>query len=210
MGRDTGPKDRQSRRIGEKLFLKGDRDLTSKSGIVRRNYPPGMHGPKGYTRRGSEYGRQLIAKQKIKKMYRLREKQFHNLFVKASKTKGDASTNLLIMLERRLDNVIYRLGLATSRDQARQLVTHGHFLVNGKKLDIPSYETKAKDVISIREKSKSNGLVSKLLKEVAGKNTPIWLSFDAAKPEAVVLDDPSTEELGLLPDATLTIEFYSR
>jgi small subunit ribosomal protein S4 len=210
MGRDTGPKDRQSRRIGEKLFLKGDRDLTSKSGIVRRNYPPGMHGPKGYSRRGSEYGRQLTAKQKIKKMYRLREKQFNNLFVKGSKAKGDASTNLLVLLEGRLDNVIYRLGLAASRDQARQQVTHGHFLVNGKKMNIPSYETKVKDVISIREKSRDNGLLSRLLKEVAGKNIPVWLSFDATKVEAVVLDSPSTGELGLLADATLTIEFYSR
>ncbi|NMC51640.1 30S ribosomal protein S4 [Candidatus Kuenenbacteria bacterium] len=210
MGRDIGPKDRQSRRIGEKLFLKGDRDLTSKSGIVRRNYPPGMHGPKGYTHRGSEYGRQLIAKQKIKKMYRLREKQFHNLFLKAGKMKGDASSNLLVLLESRFDNVIYRLGLATSRDQARQLVSHGHFMVNGNKINIPSYETKTKDVITVREKSKNNGLLARSLKESAGKNIPAWLSFDTSKPEAVVVDSPSTEELGLLADATLTIEFYSR
>ena len=210
MGRDTGPKDRQSRRIGEKLFLKGDRDLSAKSGIVRRNYPPGMHGPKGYTRKGSEYGRQLIAKQKVKKMYRLREKQFNNLFVKASQAKGDASTNLLISLERRLDNAIYRLGIAASRDQARQLVSHGHFLVNGTKMNIPSYETKLRDVITIKEKSKSNGLISRTLKETAGKNIPSWLSFDPAKAEAVIIDTPSTEELNLMADATLTVEFYSR
>jgi len=210
MGRDTGPKDRQSRRIGEKLFLKGERDLTSKSGITRRNYPPGMHGPKGYTRKGSEYGRQLIAKQKVKKMYRLREKQFNNLFLKAGKLKGDASANLLILLERRFDNVIYRLGLATSRDQARQLVTHGHFLVNGVKLDIPSYEIQLRDVVTIKEKSKDNGIISRTLKEFAGKNIPAWLSFDASKAEAVIIDLPSAEELSLLADATLTVEFYSR
>ncbi len=210
MGRDIGPKDRQSRRIGEKLFLKGERDLSAKSGIVRRNYPPGQHGPKGYTRKGSEYGRQLTAKQKVKKMYRLREKQFHNLFVKASQTKGDASTNLLLSLERRLDNVIYRLGLATSRDQARQLVSHGHFLVNGAKVNIPSYETKLRDVITLREKSKGNGLLSRSLKESAGKDLPSWLSFDATKSEAVIIDTPSAEELNLLADATLTVEFYSR
>lgn len=210
MGRDTGPKDRQSRRIGEKLFLKGERDLTSKSGIVRRNYPPGMHGPKGYARKGSEYGRQLTAKQKIKKMYRLRERQFNNLFVKASKIKGDAGANFLVLLEHRLDNVIYRLGLASSRDQARQLVTHGHFLVNGKKVDVPSYETKNRDVITIKEKSQSNGLIAKTLKETAGKNIPAWLSFDAVKAAAVVVDEPPVEELGLLADVTLTVEFYSR
>ena len=169
-----------------------------------------MHGPKGYARKGSEYGRQLTAKQKIKKMYRLRERQFNNLFIKASKIKGDASTNFLVLLESRLDNVIYRLGLATSRDQARQLVTHGHFLVNGEKIDVPSYGMKSREVITIREKSKSNGLIAKTLKETAGKNIPAWLSFDATKAEAVVVDEPSVEELGLLADVTLTVEFYSR
>ncbi len=169
-----------------------------------------MHGPKGYTRKGSEYGRQLIAKQKVKKMYRLRERQFNNLFVKASQTKGDASTNLLISLERRLDNVIYRLGIAASRDQARQLVSHGHFLVNGAKMNIPSYETKLRDVVTIKDKSKGNGLISRSLKETAGKNLPSWLSFDATKAEAVVVDTPTTEELNLMADATLTVEFYSR
>lgn len=210
MGRDIGPKDRQSRRIGEKLFLKGERDLTSKSGLTRRNYPPGLHGPKGYARKGSEYGRQLIAKQKVKKMYRLRERQFHNLFVQAGKMKGDASTNLLTLLELRLDNVIYRLGLATSRDQARQLVTHGHFLVNGAKINVPSYAVRVRDVITIKDKSQNNGLLSQLLKETVGKNLPAWLSFAPEKKEAVVIDLPSVAELNLLADATLTVEFYSR
>ena len=158
MGRDIGPKDKQSRRIGEKLFLKGTRDLSPKSAIVKRAYPPGLHGPKGYARKTSEYGKQLLAKQKVKKMYRLREKQFHNYFKAASKMKGDASLNLLTLLESRLDNTIYRLGLADSRDQARQLVSHCHFLVNARKVKVPSYSVKPKDKITIRDKSKTNGI----------------------------------------------------
>ncbi len=210
MGRDIGPKDKQSRRIGEKLFLKGSRDLSAKSAVVKKAYPPGIHGPKGYGRKLTEYGKQLLAKQKIKKMYRLRERQFHNYFDTARKMKGDASQNLLILLENRFDNVIYRLGLADSRDQARQLVNHGHFLINDKKVTIPSYQLKLKDKITFREKSKNNAFFTAMLKEISGKTIPDWLSFDKQTNTAIVLELPSTKDLNLGPDTTLTVEFYSR
>jgi small subunit ribosomal protein S4 len=158
----------------------------------------------------SEYGKQLTAKQKIKKMYRLREKQFANYFVKAGKIKGDASKNFLALLEGRLDNAVYRLGLADSRDQARQLVSHEHFLVNGKKVNIPSFQIKKGDRLTIREKSKTNGIFSVLLKEIAKKEIPAWLSFDEKKGEGVILDAPEVDNLNLSGDMTLTIEFYSR
>ena len=210
MGRDIGPKDKQSRRIGEKLFLKGDRDLSPKSAIVKRAYPPGIHGPKGYSRKLSDYGKQLMAKQKIKKMYRLRERQFRNYFEVARKMKGDASHNLLGLLENRFDNVVYRLSLADSRDQARQFVTHAHFLINGKKVKIPSYQLKINDKISLREKSKNNAIFSLKLKEIAQKTIPDWLAYDGASQIARVVDKPLTKNLNLAADATLTVEFYSR
>ncbi len=210
MGRDIGPKDKQSRRIGEKLFLKGERDFSAKSAIVKRPYPPGVHGPKGFGRKISEYGKQLSAKQKIKKMYRMREHQFHSYFKTASHLKGDPSINLLILLEKRFDNVIYRLGLADSRDQARQLVTHGHFLINGKRVKIPSYRVKIKDKISIREKSKTNGLLSLKLKEIKQKTIPDWLQYNEQDQTAQVVDTPTTKELNLNESVTLTVEFYSR
>ena len=210
MGRDIGPKDKQSRRIGEKLFLKGARDLSPKSAVIKKAYPPGIHGPKGYGRKISEYGKQLLAKQKIKKMYRMRERQFHNYFNQARKMEGDASQNLLILLENRFDNVVYRLGLADSRDQARQLVTHGHFLINDKKVKIPSYQVKAKEKIMIKEKSKNNSFFDGILREISQKTIPEWLSFDAKTKIGIVLDRPVVKDLGLGPDATLTVEFYSR
>ena len=210
MGRDIGPKDKQSRRIGEKLFLKGARDLSPKSAIVKRAYPPGIHGPKGFRRKISEYGKQLMAKQKIKKMYRLREKQFRSYFKKAARMEGDVSTNLLILLESRFDNIIYRLGLADSRDQARQLVSHAHFLINGRKVKVPSYQVKQKEKITIREKSKKNGILSLKLKETNQNQIPDWLQFDAKTQIGLVLDKPSVADLNLGPDTTLTVEFYSR
>jgi small subunit ribosomal protein S4 len=210
MGRDIGPKDKQSRRIGQKLFLKGERDFSAKSAVVKKAYPPGVHGPKGYAHKLSEYGKQLLAKQKIKKMYRLRESQFRNYFNKARQMKGDASLNLLTLLETRFDNVVYRLGLADSRDQARQLVNHGHFLINDKKVKIPSYELKIKDKISLKEKSKSNGFFVAMLKEISQKTIPDWLSFDAKTQVGLVVGNPNIKDLGLANDATLTVEFYSR
>ncbi len=210
MGRDIGPKDKQSRRLGEKLFLKGARDYSPKSAIVKRPYPPGIHGPKSYGRKLSEYGKQLMAKQKIKKMYRLRERQFHKYFKIASQMKGDASMNLLVLLEKRFDNVIYRLGLADSRDQARQLVSHGHFLINDRKVKIPSYQVGLKDKITIREKSKTNGILGLKLKEIKQKDMPDWLDFNEKTQTATVIGEPDPQELNLAEAATLTVEFYSR
>ncbi len=210
MGRDIGPKDKQSRRLGQKLFLKGQRDYSPKSAIVKRAYPPGLHGPKGYPRKLSEYGKQLHAKQKIKKMYRLREKQFRNYFVTASKMSGDASDNFLRLLESRLDNVVYRLGLADSRDQARQLINHAHFLINSKKVNIPSYALSKGDNIEIRGKSKTNGIFSLKLKELGQAEMPDWLTFDEKSFTGKVIDQPEVDKLGLYDDVTLTIEFYSR
>jgi small subunit ribosomal protein S4 len=210
MGRDIGPKDRQSRRIGDKLFLKGARDLSPKSAIVKRPYPPGMHGPKMINKKISEYGRQLMAKQKIKKMYRLRERQFRNYFNEASKMKGDASNNLLTLLENRFDNTIYRIGLADSRDQARQLVTHAHLQVNGKKVKVPSYRMKQNDKITIKDKSKENSYFKNVVNQISGKDIPEWIDYDKETQTAMVVGYPSTLELNLGQDATLTVEFYSR
>ena len=210
MGRDICPKDKQSRRIGEKLFLKGERDLSPKSAIVKRNYPPGVHGPKGFARKQSDYGRQLIAKQKIKKMYRLREKQFSNYFAKARKQKGNASENLLTLLESRLDNVVYRLGFTHSRDQARQMVTHGHLKLNGKKVNIPSILVNVRDEITLREKSAKNNFFQPIIKDIAKKEQPSWLAIDESEMKGIVLDTPEIESLNLGQDATLTVEFYSR
>ena len=140
----------------------------------------------------------------------MRERQFHNYFNQARKMEGDASQNLLILLENRFDNVVYRLGLADSRDQARQLVTHGHFLINDKKVKIPSYQVKAKEKITIKEKSKNNSFFDGILREISQKTIPEWLSFDAKTKIGIVLDRPVVKDLGLGPDATLTVEFYSR
>lgn len=210
MGRDIGPKDKQSRRLGEKLFLKGERDLSPKSAIVKRNYPPGIHGPKGFARKKSDYGRQLSAKQKIKKMYRLRERQFRNYFLQGRKQKGNASENLLRLLELRLDNVVYRFGFAHSRDQARQLVTHGHIRLNGKKVNIPSQLVKTRDEISVRQSSQSNKFFQLVSKEMSKKEIPAWLAYVEKEKKGVVLDLPQTKDLNLDQDATLTVEFYSR
>ncbi|NCP17116.1 30S ribosomal protein S4 [Candidatus Kuenenbacteria bacterium CG_4_9_14_3_um_filter_39_14] len=210
MGRDIGPKDKQSRRIGEKLFLKGARDLSAKSAIVKRAYPPGIHGPKSIGRKLTEYGRQLMAKQKIKKMYRLRERQFSNYYQAATKIKGDVSSNLLKLLENRFDNTVYRLGFADSRDQARQLVGHAHFMINGKKVKTPSYQMKLQDKITIRQKSQNNGYFKEVLKQVSGKDVPSWLEFDPQSRIALVVDSPAVKDLNLGADITMTIEFYSR
>jgi small subunit ribosomal protein S4 len=150
MGRNLEPKCKQCRRLGEKLFLKGDRCSTAKCGMVKRNFAPGFHGPKG-RKRLSDYGLQLAEKQKAKKFYNLMEKQFRATFVVAQKKTGDAGKNFFRLLEMRLDNVVYRLGLAASRTQARQLVNHGHFTVNARKASTPSFVVKVGDVIALKK-----------------------------------------------------------
>ena len=163
MARNLNPKCRQCRRIGEKLFLKGDRCVSTKCALIKKNYPPGIHGAKQTRAKSSEYGKQLREKQKAKRIYGILEKQFRNYFKKAANKKKETGEILLKILEMRLDNVIYRVGLAKSRNKARQLVSHGHFLINNKKVNIPSYEVNIKDVIKIKQKSEKLGEESKKL-----------------------------------------------
>jgi len=209
MARNLNPKCKQCRRTGQKLFLKGERCNSPKCAMVKRNFPPGVHGIKGYSRL-TDYGLQLMEKQKAKKIYHLMEKQFKNYFQKASKSKGNTEGVLLKLLEMRLDNIIYRLGLVTSRGLARQLITHRNILVNNKIVTIPSYQAKIGDIISLKEKSKNLKILNNL-KEKIKKTEPVsWLSFDLNKLEAKVVDVPKLEEIKGEFDPKLVIEFYSK
>ncbi|MFA7228187.1 MAG: 30S ribosomal protein S4, partial [Melioribacteraceae bacterium] len=178
MARYTGPSCKLCRREKQKLFLKGTKCLSEKCPLEQKNYAPGQH---GLTRRAkfSEYGVQLREKQKVKRIYGLQETQFHNMFETANRQKGITGGNLIKLLERRLDNVVYRLGFAPSRKSARQLVLHGHFLINGKTVDIPSFSLSAGDVISVREKSKKLDAIHNSLRRTKD-NVYIWLSVDKA------------------------------
>ena len=209
MGRNLDSKCKQCRRVGEKLFLKGDRCMSPKCAMVKRNYAPGFHGPKG-KKRLSDYGLQLQEKQKAKKFYGMLEKQFHLTFVKASKKKGDAGKNFLRALESRLDNVIFRLGWASSRSQARQLVTHGHFTVNGRKTDIPSFVVKVGQVLKIRKSSQSNRYFRNLGEKVKKADRPSWLNFDAADLSAKALHEPKETDLPQNFNVQMIIEYYSK
>jgi small subunit ribosomal protein S4 len=207
MARYTGPSCRQCRREGQKLFLKGERCYSTKCAVDKRAYAPGQH---GQSRRAkiTEYGLQLREKQKAKRFYGLLEAQFRNYFDKASKKKGLTGENLLIMLETRLDNVVFRMGFASSRKEARQLVTHNHFTVNGKKINIPSYQVSAGDVIKVREKSAS----SPKFKEIRDMSisTPSWISVDTDKLEGKVLAMPLREEIDTPVAEHLIVELYSK
>lgn len=211
MARNIDPKCKQCRRANEKLFLKGERCFSSKCAMVKRNYPPGDHGPKGMGRL-SQYGLQLKEKQKLVKSYRLLEKQFRNYFVEAKKIKeGTTGDNLLKFLEMRLDNSIYRLGIAKSRDKARQIVTHGHVLVNGKKVDIPSYQIKQNDTLSIRKESLNNKLFKDIVKKINKKDMPTWISFvNENDLEAKVLETPTKNDLPDGINMAMIVEYYSR
>ncbi len=209
MARNLDPKCKQCRRAGQKLFLKGERCNTAKCAMVKRNFPPGIHGSKGYGRL-TDYALQLREKQKAKKIYRLMENQFKNYFTKANKTQENTENILLQLLEMRIDNVIYRSGFAKSRDLARQLISHNHFLVNGQKVNIPSYQVKVNDIISLKEKSQSSKSFTNL-KEQIKKNEPVsWLSVDLDKLEIKVVDKPSIDESKGEFDPKLIVEFYSR
>ena len=178
MARYTGASCRQCRREGMKLFLKGDRCYTDKCAIVKRNYAPGQHGQG--RKKVSNYGLQLREKQKVKRIYGVLETQFRNLYERAENMPGKAGENLLSLLERRLDNVVYRMGLASSRKEARQLVTHGHFTLNGNKVDIPSLIVKVGDVIEVKEKSRSSAKFKNLV-EVNSRIAPKWLEANVEK-----------------------------
>lgn len=210
MARNLEPKCQQCRRFGEKLLLKGARCYSAKCAMVKRNYPPGAHGQKNVGRKTSEYGKQLLAKQKAKKIYRLLEKQFANYFKRASLLKGNTSANFLKILETRLDNVIYRTGLAESRDKARQIISHGHILVNGKRVNIPSYEVKERDTIEIKDKKTKGQFLEGAIKDISGKDMPDWLAVDENKEAIKVISMPEEKDYEKGIDARLIVEFYSR
>jgi small subunit ribosomal protein S4 len=208
MARYTGSSCKLCRREKQKLFLKGAKCLSEKCPLEKRNYPPGQH---GLSKRSkfSEYGVQLREKQKVKRIYGLIETQFRNLFDKASRQKGVTGENLVKLLERRLDNVVYRLGFAPSRKAARQLITHGHFLVNGKGVDIPSYLVAPGEVITLKENSKKLDLVHKSLGRTK-ENVYNWLSVDKATLSGTFLQLPAREDVPLNANEQLIVELYSK
>jgi small subunit ribosomal protein S4 len=191
-----------------KLYLKGDRCFSDKCAYERRSYAPGQHGQ----RRGklSDYGIQLREKQKIKRIYGLQEKQFKSYFKEADRQKGVTGTNFLILLERRLDNTVFRLGFANSRSQARQLVRHGHFLVNGRKVNIPSYLLRPGDVIAVREKSRQVGVINEALEALPRRGLMPWLELDKDKYQGVFRTLPTREEIPMPVQEHLVVEFYSK
>ncbi|MBQ9267122.1 MAG: 30S ribosomal protein S4 [Clostridia bacterium] len=200
---------RVCRREGEKLFLKGSRCYTDKCAITRRAYAPGQHGQK--RKKQSEYGMQLREKQKAKAFYGVLESQFRKYFEEASRRKGVTGTNLLQILESRLDNVVYRLGLATSRGQARQLVRHGHFTVNGHKVDIPSYLTKVGDEIKVKEASENSEIFKQIIEaNENGRPVPAWLEADLGNKSGKVVAVPTREEIDLPVQEQLIVELYSK
>jgi small subunit ribosomal protein S4 len=191
-----------------KLFLKGDRCFSAKCGIEKRAYPPGQHG-QGRSR-FSDYGVQLREKQKVKRMYGLLEKQFADTMKRASRMKGRAGENLLLLLERRLDNVVFRMGFATSRAEARQLVRHGHFLVDGRKASIPSIQVKQGSTISVREKSRKVARIAGALAALEGRSVPQWVEIDKDKFEGTVNAMPAREDITMPIQEQLIVELYSR
>lgn len=210
MARYIGPVCRLCRREGMKLFLKGERCYTEKCAIEKRNFPPGQHG-KAKKPKIVGYGLQLREKQKAKRYYGLGETQFRNLFEKAVIQKGVTGENMLNTLERRLDNVVYRLGFGTSRNQARQLVRHGHITVNGRRVDIPSFIAKPGDVLEVAEKSKKNTSILAAMEATAHAPTPNWLEVDRQALKAKVLTSPQRSELVQIQlNEQLIVELYSK
>ena len=208
MARYTGAVCRLCRREGMKLYLKGDRCYSDKCAFVNKQSAPGQHGTS--RKKVSEYGLQLREKQKVKRIYGLQENQFRIYYDKASRMQGVTGSNLLSLLERRLDNVVYRLGMASSRVDARQLVRHGHFTVNGKKVNIPSFLVSANDVIAVCDKSRTNGRIAEILNVTSGRAIPEWLSFDADKLQGTVLTYPKREDIDLPVQEHLIVELYNK
>ena len=206
MARYTDANCKLSRREGQKLFLKGERCYSGKCALERRNYAPGQHGQS--RKKQSDYGHQLREKQKTKRFYGLQETQFRNLFDKAAKKPGITGENLLILLETRLDNVVFRLGLASSRKEARQLVTHGHFTVNGKKATIPSMELKAGDVVKVKDKSASSPKFKEIKDMII--TVPAWMSVDTEKLEGKILALPTRDQIDTPVAEHLIVELYSK
>lgn len=208
MARYIGPVCRQCRREGVKLYLKGDRCYSDKCAFSKRGYAPGQHGQG--RKKVSEYGIQLREKQKARRTYGVLEGQFRTYFDKADRQKGITGENLLVLLERRLDNVVYRLGFGSSRNQARQLVRHGHFTVNGHRVNIPSYQVKAGDVIQVKESSKESPIIKEMAEGIASKTVPAWLELSAADLSGKVVRYPNREEIDIPIQEHLIVELYSR
>jgi len=199
------------RRAGEKLFLKGERCLSPKCAMVRRPYAPGMHGNKGGGRNISEYGRQLAMKQKIKRIYGVLEKQFRRHFREIQHKKGVTGDLLLIRLELRLDNVLYRAGFSDARSKARQIVGHGLIAVNGKRVDIPSYCVSVGDTISVRENKQDTKLYTAIKEALKSKkDVPAWMKLDAAKAIATVAAEPSRDDIDAQVNPQMVVEYYSK
>ncbi|ADI02950.1 MAG TPA: 30S ribosomal protein S4 [Syntrophothermus lipocalidus] len=209
MGRYTGPACRLCRREGIKLYLKAERCYSEKCALERKPYIPGQHG-RGRRGKPSEYGSQLREKQKAKRIYGILERQFRNYFEKAERQPGITGENLLALLERRLDNVVYRLGFAGSRPEARQLITHGHFLLNGRKVNIPSILVKVGDVIQVKEKSMESAKFKELQAQAAYKTPPEWLEVNADNLSGRVLALPRRDQIDAPIDEHLIVELYSR
>jgi small subunit ribosomal protein S4 len=210
MARYTGPVCRLCRREGVKLFLKGERCHSEKCAIERRNFPPGQHGRERKPKLVG-YGLQLREKQKLKRIYGLQERQFRNLFERALRMKGPTGENLLGLLERRLDNVVYRMGLGTSHAQCRQLVRHGHITVNGRRVNIPSYLTRVNDVIGVHDKSRNNPAILAALEATAHAPAPNWLEVDRESMRGRVIALPSKEDLlNIQVNERLIVELYSK
>ena len=210
MAKYTGPACRLCRREGTKLFLKGDRCFSDKCSVSRRAQAPGQHGVGTGRKRVKEYGLQLREKQKAKRYYGILEKQFKNYFVKADKKEGQTGENLLTMIERRLDNVVYRMGMADSRREARQLVRHGHFRVNGRKVDIPSYITKKGDVITLREQSRKSPKIKMLVENISARSVPAWISMDKENIQATITALPVRTDIDFPIEEHLIVALYSK
>ncbi|MDX1623728.1 MAG: 30S ribosomal protein S4 [Gemmatimonadota bacterium] len=211
MARYTGPVCKLCRREGQKLFLKGTRCYTEKCAIERRGYPPGEHGrSRGRRRRQSEYALQLREKQKVRRIYGVLEKQFRNYFDEASQTPGVTGENLLVMLERRLDNVVYRLGLAPSRKAARQLVRHRHILVNGRPVDIPSFQVSPGDEVTVKEKSRDMPQILGAIESRGKEGTLPWLEVDFKSQTGRMLELPTRDTIPVAAEEQLIVELYSK
>ncbi len=211
MARYTGPVCKLCRREGMKLFLKGERCMTPKCAMERRGFAPGMHGrQEQFRQRMSDYGLQLREKQRARRIYGVLERQLRRYFEIAQRSRGQTGANLLCLLESRFDNVIYRLGFADSRAQARQLIVHGHFLVNGRRQNVPSALVKPNDVIQVHESSRRNAYFRALSQVLEHRSVPAWLSLDAAEMRGTVLALPTREQIDVPLNEQLIVEFYSR
>ncbi|MGQ9490150.1 MAG: 30S ribosomal protein S4 [Anaerolineae bacterium] len=211
MARHTDPVCKLCRREGMKLFLKGERCYSPKCAFEKRNYAPGMHGKKGsFRHKESDFARQLREKQKARRIYGVQERQFRRYFRSALRVKGMTGVTLLTILERRLDNVIYRMGLADSRAQARQLIGHGHFLLNGHNHNVPSYLVEVGDVIEVRPSSRNNGYFKTIAERLGQRSLPEWLDFDEMQLRGRIIGTPDRRSVDVPLNEQLIVEYYSR